>query len=57
MTIKFLKAAAVLAALLAPMSAYADMPNPGNSYQSCPAGTHSQPFPIGNGYQCVTDQG
>ena len=47
------KLAAVISLLLAPAAAFADMPNPGNSYQSCPPGAHSEAFPNGNGYRCV----
>jgi hypothetical protein len=55
MIFRIVKLAAVIGLLLAPAAAYADMPNPGNSYQSCPPGTHSQNFPNGNGYRCVAD--
>jgi hypothetical protein len=50
---KIMRCAAIVGLLLAPAAAYADMPNPGNSYQSCPPGGHSETFPNGNGYRCV----
>jgi hypothetical protein len=50
---RIMKIAAVVGLLLTPAAAYADMPNPGNSYQSCPPGAHAQTFPNGNGYRCV----
>jgi hypothetical protein len=57
MIYRLMKLAAVLGLLLSPASAYADMPNEGNSYRTCPAGTHSETFPIGNGYRCVENGG
>ncbi len=57
MIYRLMKLAAVLGLLLAPASAYADMPNEGNSYRTCPSGTHSETFPIGNGYRCVENGG
>jgi hypothetical protein len=51
----WMKAAAIIGLLLAPAIAFADMPNPGNSYSACPQGAHAITAPIGNGYRCVVD--
>ncbi len=53
MLIRIAKFAVVFAALLAPAGAYAEMDNPGNSYQNCPIGMHGESFPNGNGFRCV----
>jgi methionine synthase I (cobalamin-dependent) len=50
---KLFRCAALISVLLASATANAGMPNPGNSYQQCPVGSHAETFPNGNGFRCV----